>query len=84
MHMIYVNITVFAAANSHNRIHTHQHTQSVAAFMTAGTAVPKGYWTFRSVINVSFLIDGLYCNYLLKSRNKIIRKGLERRKVLIQ
>lgn len=48
------------------------------------TAVPRGYWTFSSVINVSVLIDDLYCNYLLKGRNRIIRKGLEGRKVLIQ
>lgn len=46
--------------------------------------MPRGYWTFSSVINVSVLIDGLYCNYLLKGRNRIIRKGLEGRKVLIQ
>lgn len=30
-----------------------------------------------------FLIDDLYCNYLLKSRNGIIRKGPQGRKVLI-
>lgn len=74
---------LFAAINTHSRIYTETHTVPHRIY-DSGAAAPRGYWTFSSVINVSVLIDDLYCNYLLKGRNRIIRKGLEGRKVLIQ
>jgi len=69
--------------HAHQDVHTLTHTVRHHIY-DSRTTVPRGYWTFSSVINVSVLIDDLYCNYLLKSRNRIIRKGLEGRKVLIQ
>lgn len=75
----YLPLQTHTRQDAHTARHTVRH-----RIYDSSTAVPRGYWTFSSVINVSVLIDDLYCNYLLKGRNRIIRKGLEGRKVLIQ
>lgn len=84
-----INLLLQRFTTGHSNINA---PQSITAFMTAFTTalipehpvVPRRYRTFSSAINVSLLIDGLYCNYLLESRNEIIRKGLQGRKVLTQ